>query len=464
MRHRAREVKVCSCAVTVVRMQGQDPVSAGFGSSTQQAELQDCLQAAVLTDSRADADDCGSCSDSACSSSSEHSSSKGPKPVSRNTSPSRTSFGAAGGVGGLTGTQSCAAAAAAAAGPHVRSLPGVRLPFGDVHWGGVRSLIAVAVLVSMGLISLLPASSTRGFAPVSLSGSSAAAVHLPAGDSTTARAMQAGVQQQPQGSSIHLQTPLLPDSPAAASSSSRSSSSSSDSSSKGWARQRRVGDEEPEHDWSFIVGTGLGYVASILYLCSRMSQIHKNYTRKSSEGLALVMFVMAVCANMCTGTSIILRTFTLVELKEQLPWIIGSLGTISLDMVILWQSTMYSKQPGVVDGVPVQSIRHHHHHHHHREGVERQGLLQTGQQHTAVDMAGAGAAGGGSYPGGGLRGQGAGAGLSGNAAPFDGGPVPPHHRGALIDRRHAAAAAAGDLAADGVEVVLPLVGPSSGKL
>jgi uncharacterized protein with PQ loop repeat len=271
--------------------------------------------------------------------------------------------------------------------------------------------------------------------------------------------MQSGLQQQQQqqGSSIHLQTLLLLASPAAASTggdssssnSSGSSSSNGGSGSKSWARQRRVGDEDEQHDWSFIVGTGLGYVASILYLCSRVSQIHKNYTRKSSEGLALVMFIMAVCANLCTGTSIILRTFTWQELKEQLPWIIGSLGTISLDMIILWQSSVYSKnallllqqqQQGVGssgDGVPVHSTRHHRHH-----------------QHTAVDMPGGTA--------GSSRGQPAVAGVSSGAAVLNGMPLAPHPRGAMIGRRHVvAAAAAGDLVPDGADVVVPLVGSSS---
>ncbi|KAF6265789.1 PQ loop repeat-domain-containing protein [Scenedesmus sp. NREL 46B-D3] len=97
-------------------------------------------------------------------------------------------------------------------------------------------------------------------------------------------------------------------------------------------------------DLAYTVGTALGYCSSVLYLCSRLSQIYKNYSRQSSEGLALAMFMMAVCANSCTGTGIILRTFTKTELLEQLPWILGTLGTISLDMVILWQSLKYASK------------------------------------------------------------------------------------------------------------------------
>jgi uncharacterized protein with PQ loop repeat len=191
-----------------------------------------------------------------------------------------------------------------------------------------------------------------------------------------------------------------------------------------------VGVDAPDQGWSFVVGTGLGYVASVLYLCSRVSQIHKNYCRKSSEGLALVMFMMAVCANLCTGTSIILRTFTLAELKEQLPWIIGSLGTISLDMIILWQSTVYSKagaQQGAGGAAAVHSTRQHHQHHHHHS--ERQHLLG----HQAVDVGSAAAAAeaeaGSSHSTEASWGQGA-------AAALDGMPLAPHRGSQLLGRRH----------------------------
>jgi uncharacterized protein with PQ loop repeat len=145
--------------------------------------------------------------------------------------------------------------------------------------------------------------------------------------------------------------------------------------------------------WMVAVGTTLGWVSSVLYLASRLSQIYKNYTRQSAEGLAFAMFVMAACANLCTGTGILLRTFTLQELADQGPWLAGSLGTITLDMIILSQSLKYgTKQPHESQaqqqqqqqqphehahhGVhvhPHHHISHPHHHHHHRSGAARAG-------------------------------------------------------------------------------------------
>lgn len=104
--------------------------------------------------------------------------------------------------------------------------------------------------------------------------------------------------------------------------------------------------DPPPRDWMFLVGTGLGWASSVLYLASRASQILKNHKRRSAEGLAMSMFMCAVCANMCTGSGIMLRTFNLEQLKQQAPWILGSLGTITLDFVILTQSFKYAAKLG----------------------------------------------------------------------------------------------------------------------
>jgi PQ loop repeat len=44
-------------------------------------------------------------------------------------------------------------------------------------------------------------------------------------------------------------------------------------------------------------GVWLGYVSSVFYLSSRLSQIYKNYARKCTEGLSVAMFLMAISAN-----------------------------------------------------------------------------------------------------------------------------------------------------------------------
>ena len=74
------------------------------------------------------------------------------------------------------------------------------------------------------------------------------------------------------------------------------------------------------------------------YLGSRVSQICKNISRRSAEGLSLAMFGCAICANITYGLGILLRTYSWHYLRASLPWILGSLGTVALDLCIFCQA------------------------------------------------------------------------------------------------------------------------------
>lgn len=49
------------------------------------------------------------------------------------------------------------------------------------------------------------------------------------------------------------------------------------------------------------------------------------------------MFMCAMAANTCYGSSILIRSYTWPELRSSLPWLIGSLGTVALDLAIYLQ-------------------------------------------------------------------------------------------------------------------------------
>lgn len=102
--------------------------------------------------------------------------------------------------------------------------------------------------------------------------------------------------------------------------------------------------------WMKSAGQVCGYVSSVLYLSSRLPQIYLNYQRKSVEGLALAMFMCAVSANLAYGGGILIRATSWAAVMRQAPWIIGSLGTVTLDCVILCQFGRYSK---VASAAPV---------------------------------------------------------------------------------------------------------------
>ena len=60
---------------------------------------------------------------------------------------------------------------------------------------------------------------------------------------------------------------------------------------------------------------------------SRLSQIYKNHSRRSCEGLAMSMFFTAACANIAYGLAILLRGGgNPTYLINSIPWLLGSPG------------------------------------------------------------------------------------------------------------------------------------------
>ena len=92
-------------------------------------------------------------------------------------------------------------------------------------------------------------------------------------------------------------------------------------------------------------GAFLGWASSAFYLGSRVSQIWKNWRRRSAEGLSLAMFGCAIAANVTYGAGILCRTYSLPALLASAPWILGSLGTVSLDVIIFLQVFIFSSPP-----------------------------------------------------------------------------------------------------------------------
>ncbi|BBN04624.1 solute carrier family 66 (lysosomal lysine-arginine transporter), member 1 [Marchantia polymorpha subsp. ruderalis] len=96
--------------------------------------------------------------------------------------------------------------------------------------------------------------------------------------------------------------------------------------------------------WVKAVGTWLGWASSGLYLGSRISQIALNGRRQSAEGLSLAMLTCAACANSCMGISILMRSESWNELEAKAPWLLGSLGTVSMDIFIVCQAKYFESR------------------------------------------------------------------------------------------------------------------------
>ncbi|MCJ8734736.1 hypothetical protein PDJAM_G00238800 [Pangasius djambal] len=97
-----------------------------------------------------------------------------------------------------------------------------------------------------------------------------------------------------------------------------------------------------------IIGFTFGSVSSMLYLCSRLPQIFTNFRRKSTEGVSFFLFALVILGNVTYGLSVLVKKPERGEgessyIVHHLPWLIGSLGTLLLDLLISVQFMMYSK-------------------------------------------------------------------------------------------------------------------------
>ncbi|KAM9344283.1 lysosomal amino acid transporter 1 homolog isoform 1-T2 [Pholidichthys leucotaenia] len=103
-----------------------------------------------------------------------------------------------------------------------------------------------------------------------------------------------------------------------------------------------------------IIGFTIGSVSSVLYLCSRLPQISTNFRRKSTEGVSYFLFALVILGNMLYGLSVLLKNPDMNQaensyLVHHLPWLVGSLGTLSLDLIISIQFVIYRRNSTRVD-------------------------------------------------------------------------------------------------------------------
>jgi uncharacterized protein with PQ loop repeat len=96
-----------------------------------------------------------------------------------------------------------------------------------------------------------------------------------------------------------------------------------------------------------ILGRIFAWLCTTLYFTSRLPQIWKNYTRKSVEGLSMYLFVFAFLGNVFYVSSILSNNLPPAEaakyLRESIPYLIGSGGTLLFDVTIVSQSFIYRR-------------------------------------------------------------------------------------------------------------------------
>ena len=89
----------------------------------------------------------------------------------------------------------------------------------------------------------------------------------------------------------------------------------------------------------------LGYASAALYLLARVPQIYKNYRKQRTDGLALLFFIFSVMGNLTYAGSIVTYSSERNYMLTNIPWLLGSLGTLVFDFIILGQFLLYRNRP-----------------------------------------------------------------------------------------------------------------------
>jgi uncharacterized protein with PQ loop repeat len=109
-------------------------------------------------------------------------------------------------------------------------------------------------------------------------------------------------------------------------------------------------------------GQFFGYLCAIFYLSSRLPQLLLNFRRKSTDGVSLLFFLFACVGNLTYVLSIVAYTPVCERRRHCQPgesraiyakyiavnasWLVGSLGTLMLDLGIFAQFFLYGKGDG----------------------------------------------------------------------------------------------------------------------
>ncbi|KAJ6656788.1 hypothetical protein lerEdw1_003119 [Lerista edwardsae] len=98
-----------------------------------------------------------------------------------------------------------------------------------------------------------------------------------------------------------------------------------------------------------VFGFVIGSISSVLYLLSRIPQIYTNFKRKSTTGISYSLFALVMLGNTLYGVSVLLKNPDPGQAEgsyvvHHLPWLIGSLGVLSLDVIISFQFLAYRRR------------------------------------------------------------------------------------------------------------------------
>lgn len=106
--------------------------------------------------------------------------------------------------------------------------------------------------------------------------------------------------------------------------------------------------------WERIVGRISAWICTVLYMTSRLPQIWTNLSRKSVQGLSILLFMSAAMGNALYSISILVNPLASGPtqygyISESLPFLLGSGGTLIFDAIIVMQWIAWRGLPPLIE-------------------------------------------------------------------------------------------------------------------
>ena len=96
--------------------------------------------------------------------------------------------------------------------------------------------------------------------------------------------------------------------------------------------------------YDYDAGTTMGWISSALYIIGRLPQLYLNFTRKTTQGLSILMYIFTILGNTFYLLSVVVYSIEPDYIDANMPWIVMIVITVVMDVVVIFQEFYYKKK------------------------------------------------------------------------------------------------------------------------
>lgn len=96
--------------------------------------------------------------------------------------------------------------------------------------------------------------------------------------------------------------------------------------------------------YDYDAGTTMGWISSALYIIGRLPQLYLNFTRKTTQGLSILMYIFTILGNTFYLLSVVVYSIEPDYIDANMPWIVMIVITVVMDVVVIFQAFYYKKK------------------------------------------------------------------------------------------------------------------------